>query len=450
MAEIQFKTTFYKSNKAADIKMVNPTVIIPDEGHPIQVVRGKELTQVLSKLREFKLPSEKSPFADNKEGNVKQIAWDMKKVLRANVKGATDMQRLDEEAKWVIDVLIPRIMIVEDGPQFVPILDMRRHSMLNLAFNLHDLASRESDEVMSAGKLLSARPAQIFDSQYVLVNHQEEMAVLATAIMQANDREAYPVSLVRPNLSIRDGVAVFPDDETMVTFSIVRTHPETVAMMLMSDHAMLSMLALRSADNIKRKTTTDIHEMIGNGEMEINAFMEAKIELIKERVKLASEYWGDNPLLKSYFEELNQVEEKEPAQVSKDERKVVAVPGPQNTPKDMIRANNITALVDSVEGQIMDAHGVARKVKGFFRDKFTEGMHPDQVVKMIQDVLDKLAAGFEEFGYDSLYMLNACKYVGRVINDQLPGRGLGVEYVAQLNDYFMPVIIKIKESESKK
>jgi hypothetical protein len=433
------------------VQMYEPTVLIADSGHPIQRLSGKQITEVLSSLREFKLPPEKGPYADNKDGSLAQIAWDMKKALRARVKGLSDSLRIEEEVKWIIDVLIPRMMIFEDGPKIVAIKDMWSHPMLRTVTNFHDLRSRESEEIMDAGSLVASKRAEIFNNEYLLINYEEERVAVAAAILRENEREAYSVSFIRPDLSMREGVAIFPNEETMLTFSFFDTHPQTAAMLLYSDHAMMSVLALQSSENIKRKTTTDVMNMVGEGKTEINAFVDSKMKLMRERIKIASQYWGDNDNIDSHFEELDRMEDREHLSAPEPEPDVVrvVVPGPENTPKDMIRSNNITTIIDGIESRIMDANGVARKVKGLFRTKFTEGMHPDQVVREVKDVLDKLKEAFEEFGYDSLYLLKACKYIGNVINDQLPGRGLGVEYLAELNDYFMPVLIKLREAESK-
>ena len=423
--------------KTVELKFTNPTVVSFDPGHFKCLIEEKAFGKVLADLREHKLPTEKSPYADNKNDDVKKLAWSMKKIAKGN---------LDEEMKWLIDVLHPRIHMEWDSgpkPRITEIEEVRSHPLVEFIYDPTPFSMRKTDAVMTAGTLLAQPKVPLFDSEYRLAICQEEICFLATAIMRANEREAYPVGFVLPNLDMFFGTAVFPNESTMVTFHLSRTHPPVASDMLISDKAATSLIVLASARNMYKKAMFEAAEIVRNGGDIGEDYVNAKIAAIRKRAEVATKYWAGNPMIKPFIESLESKPD-EQAQVPEGMDPEMMQKAKQPSKKEEALFKDIKRSIDDLLISIDERGGIAKK-KLF---GYSKGMLPSEIEERMKSILSRLDKGLTEHGADSLPLLQLAVLARGLVDVEFPSKGLPNDSLNKVRQYLAPVLRKLSEYQN--
>jgi len=351
-----------------------------EPGHSLCVLSDSRFQASLGKLREKKLPPDKGPYADSDKGEVGRIAWLMKKEGRGD---------LESEARWLADILIPRIQMYvnEDGERAdtLDIPDMRSHPDFEILFNNMPGAARESDEPMVPGRFLSQSRKPYQGVNYLLSLYTEELAALATSVMRASNREAYMSQIVGPGQDgketvLFEGVSIFPDEQTMVHMPIDRTHPDVTGLLVQSDPAVLSTLHLRCAANKMHKEFPSLAMSLESGSIIDEKQIEERLKLVRKIAEQAKVNMPENPEIQLF---MNAVNERRDALVSRM-RELLAVSF----------GKGVLKYLADLEHEIRLKKGIARK-KLF---GYTEGVRPDEVERRVRFAVDSMVAGLKKYG----------------------------------------------------
>ena len=144
-----FGARLEKGGHALHVSMRQPEVLVADAGHPFFTLGSLEFPGLLGSLRGKMLPPDKGPYADNANGDISRMA---KQMWRTGKGGPAE---LEEKAKWLIDILLPRAVMDPEGNfHMVPIPDQRSFGDLRMVLDEMPLACRNDDAVITAGRLL--------------------------------------------------------------------------------------------------------------------------------------------------------------------------------------------------------------------------------------------------------------------------------------------------------
>jgi hypothetical protein len=428
----EFKINKPKHGKTIEIEMKNPTVLMFEPGHPLNRMSHSSFRGVLATLRKLKPSPEKSIYADNGKGDLKRIVWNMHSDIRGQTKGASDKDKLIAEIEWIIGAMVPRLENSEEGPVKIPIEGMASHDMLTFAFNGHPLGFRDTDDLMVPRRLIQQEKEKLLGSMYLQVYCQEELSYLAAALLRQAGREAYPAALIgrKKLIDIDQGVAVFPDDKTLMTFLLHSNHPEISQIDLFSDPAAESMIKLRSAENRLRR------ELFRLAMGEIHGVEGESLSFIKRRMKQAKSAWPENPRLADFSSEIEKIEKKE-----------VEMDNAQKELKQEIgHATEASEMVGKLMEDVTDS-GVAKKIRLIGKNK---GMKPEEIEQRMSEIFDKLEEGFELHGSECVPLRMVLNAIEQTALGELKDLGLPTESFRKIKVQLKALNKKNREAERTK
>ncbi len=248
------------------VSMKSPAIVQFPGGHPFCQVTSDEFPDMLASLRGKMLPPDKGPYADNEKGELHKMAFQM----AAAGKGRPD--RLEAECEWLIDVLLPRGEITgaigeKKKVDLWPIDDERSFGDLRLIEWNAAAGARPSYPFITSGSLLGQETIQIEGNVYMPVFYEEEAPLAGAGAIRARHEVDHTVqaylSLLYCNDGLHNGIAVFPDDHTLLSFSNSRTHREVRAIGVLSDPMVMATQWLRRADQKLIRETDYVSRKIG-------------------------------------------------------------------------------------------------------------------------------------------------------------------------------------------
>ena len=396
--DIAFNMNVAAGGKAVEIRLRSPKVVTFEDGHPFLVLSDRNMAPALNALREKKLPPDRGPYADNDKEEVAKVGWEMRKA------GSS----VEEQAMWLIDVVVPRVIINDEGAALVTIPEERSHSKFEFAIDIRGDTAREGDELITPGNLIRQPRLRLYGSDYVHALFSEELANFATAVMRSAGREAYPVMLLGPEMH-HDGVAVFPDEETIMTFFFDRTHPPVFGLNVLSDHATMSILWLRNAEQRMRRELGLIGEAMEKG-MVSEEFIDKTMRIMKRKAAVAAEYLEENPELPAFLS---------------------AVESSRVDGKALLHARGVAGKLQELELEIAGNGRIAKK--GFFGKG--KGMPEADVVERVKGIIDYLGLGFDRYGGQNERLMMAVSMLAELIRVKLPGYGFSQDGSAELHKY---------------
>jgi hypothetical protein len=351
------------NGKRAVISM-RPPEIASSDGSFTFVMKGRHLAEMRDELSRHKLSPEDSPFTAGSKVTV--MAREMRSVIgKAN---------LDNEIQWLIEVLLPRLLIDENS--YRPLQESFMLSsfgpfLLNSGFSV-----RNTDPIMSAESLLT-QPRSTFDfapgASFLSFFTETEMATLAAAVLRASFRDAIVTEIVQPNGEIKRSVGVFVGSEELVNFCFSPYHLDFNILALYSDVTVKSMLVLESAENMyKRLFMTDAGQGFSIDEC-INA--------VKTRAELAVRYWEDNPVVPKLIKAL-------------EEHRATHTESTKHIPFQEI----CQRIFDSAESLVLDVASKGIGSRGGIFSRAKPGLFPDHIEYQAKQIIDSAAKIIQTHG----------------------------------------------------
>ena len=403
-------------NHVVEVSFKRPRLVKFEPGHPFCVLVDESLPSTVKKLREKALSPDKGPYADNEKQDVRKMAW----LMRKSGKGD-----LEDEAKWLIDVMIPRIQHFvnqegEEKTEHIDDSDLQSHPDFEFLWNGVPIAARESDEAMVPGRFLSQELIRMRGSNYLLALYTEELAALATSVMRASGREAYMTQIVGPlpngDISVLyEGVAVFPNERTMVHFALDRTHPAVTGLNVMGDRSVMSILHLRAAANKLKREFVLLNYQLANGLID-DTVIDGRMKLVQEIVGKAKVFMPENieiPLfLEAVADKRNELRSHMFLQLS------------------VSYAQGVLKYLSDMEDELMEKRGIAKKKAV----GSTSGINPEEIERKIRFAADSLVAGFKQYGPQPPLM-DATSSLSFFVESTLVKFGLSEESLKNLRAY---------------
>jgi len=289
---------------------------------------------------------------------------------------------------------------------------------------------------MVPGRFLSQELLKMRGSNYILGLYTEELGALATSVMRVSGRKAFMTQIKAltqdgDEAILSEGVAVFPDERTMVHFPIDRTHPDISGLSVLSDQYTLSLLYMRAAQNKLRKEFNLIKHEVLDGLTDEKVINE-RMKSVKEIVGKAKALMPENPEIPLF---LKAAAERRYALRNQMYFQIVEafVDGVRKYLTDMvdwISENKGIAKEISVEMPVVTEKGI-KKSKVV---RHTSGVKPEEVEDKIKFATNSLVAGFKKYGpWPSLMQAKAS--LSHTIEVMLPHFGLSDESVRNLRAY---------------
>jgi len=255
------------------------------EGGLSYVFKGPAIADISQAFKPHFLPPEDSPFTAGQK--IRQTASEMRSLTGTN---------LDTNITWLIEVIIPRLMLSDEGVRSLQEPTLRNSSLGQFLLN-SGVSARNDDPVMSGESILAQLPTTVSGVPFIPLHNETEMATLAVSVLRASFRDAIVTETVQPNGETRRSVGIFVGSDELVNFCFSPFHPDFVTLALYSDTAVKSMLVLESAENMfGRVFMSEIMPQIP---------VEDKIAMIRKRAELAGRYWEDNPAVPRFLEALD-------------------------------------------------------------------------------------------------------------------------------------------------
>jgi len=278
------------------VAMKSPAIVQFPGGHPFCQITSDEFPGLLTSLRGKMLPPDKGPYADNKNGDLHKMAFQMAAAGRGN---------LVAECEWLIDVLLPRGEItgaVGEGKKadLWPIEDERSFGDLRFIEWNAAAGARPTIPFITAGSLLAQETVKIGGNDYIPVFYEEEIPQAGVGVIRARHEvdhkaEAF-LSLLYCNDGLHNGIAVFPDDHTLLSFSNNRTHREVKAIGVLSDPTVMATQWLRRADQKLIRETDHVTKNIDRGIID-EKYVDTTIAILRAMAAHASFHCPEHPEL---------------------------------------------------------------------------------------------------------------------------------------------------------
>lgn len=377
-----------RCGKLVEIRFATPRILEFEQGKAMSVVSDSHVRGIVRMLMEMKMPAEAGPYADNIDGTLAKAAWEMKKAAGRGGVGA--------EVKWLVEVLMPRAIMDEEGsmrPLQVP--DAISYAPLECVFSAHPATCRESDEIMNAGRLTAQRRINVMGTGYILTLFPDEVSIIGIGVLRAAARMAFSAKLIRHDGAAIEGIVVFPNDSTMITFSIDRTHPPTLGVDVLDDMAVMSLLAVHSAENrLKRDLLSE--PAVGD--------VNETVRLIRERAELAACYWPENPSIPRFLRMLENIEEQR---------------------KGMATVEKTVDAITELAAGITAAGGI--------KHLFGKGMPEAEVIRAVKSIIDGIADSRGNVDREEFHRTIAT--LGMFLQITLPQFGLSKRALFTLTGY---------------
>ncbi len=375
------------------VSMRQPEVLVADAGHPFFTLGSLEFPGLLGSLRGKMLPPDKGPYADNANGDISRMA---KQMWRTGKGGPAE---LEEKAKWLIDILLPRAVMDPEGNfHMVPIPDQRSFGDLRMVLDEMPLACRNDDAVITAGRLLQQPRIGYAGNDYLPIMHTEEPPLVAVAAMRALQMEAYMSLLFSPDMehggvAIHEGIAVFPDETTLLSFniSLSRTHLPIMGISVLSDPMVMATQWLRCADQVMRMELIHLDDNVARGLINDES-VDTTIQLIKAKAAMAS------------FLSSGEHAELEPF--------LAKAHGARLDWKALLTHHTVGMRLDNLVAQL-DRRGLAPRV--------ADGIKPGDVSAYLKRLVSVVAAGYYKCSADNEYVMACHSMLDQFIRG-MPGR----------------------------
>jgi len=486
-----------KGENAVGVYIANRTLRF-EQGHPICTLANKEFPSILSQLRSKKLPPEEGPYADNKNGDINKLRkWLREKAGKDGLTG---------EIEWLIDILMPRkqeflapdvdevgrVVLAENGqPVLVPytqeldVEDLKCHDDFEFVLTRLPGNARDSDDLMTPGRIFLQDKWNDKGAQYLLLLDSFEIAAIAVAIMRSSGADVPRLQIVGSEGPARqpfgleaylteihglvpadpldpeckkfakgktgDGVALFPDETTMLHFYINRTHPSVSEIHILSDQAVKSTLQFINANNRLVKGLGAFDMQFDEEQVKADeALLDAKINAVLEIAKAGQKLWPENPRLHELHSRIA---------IERGVRigAIQAVKGAELDQAATAYAVGVLKKLSDLEDEVVKAGGIAggdfvarmrqkggRKAKDdlFGRGKGSAAvaqpdaglLKPEEVEKKVKGIMEEIAAGFRKFGPLEI-LLKANASMSAMIEGTLRAYGLPDTSIGRLRKH---------------
>jgi hypothetical protein len=384
--------------------MRQPEVLITPPGHPIVTFSSSEFPGLLGSLRSKMLPPDKSPYADNKDGDIGRMAWNVQMT------SAKKSDQLEEQAQWLIDVLLPRAIMGPDGGVYmVPIEEPRSHGNLRIMLNELPNAVRMNDDVITAGGVLAHPRTQFGGNDYLPVIHTEEPPMVAVAVMRVLRMEAYMSLLFCPDIehggvAIHEGVAVFPDDHTLLSFGISRMHAPIIGLAVLSDPTVMATQWLRNADQVMRRELIHLDANVAR-DLINDQSVDTIIQLIKAKAAMASFLSPEHAELEPFLAKVHEA---------------------RLDWKGLLTHHHVGARLDNLVAQISQ-HGVAVSGCG--------GITPESISQYLKMLVDAVANGYFKSGPNHEYVVKCHDMLATFVTEMPTRFGFPIEQARAVLKY---------------
>lgn len=452
----------------------SPALLDFEPGHPVCTIENGRFPSVLKALREKKLPPDQGPCADNERKDVrKAYRWLRERAGKDN---------LEAEVELLIDIMMPRRqeyavpvkgedgeMHLEAMTQVINLPNLRSYDAEDDGFEfvLNRLPDhgRESDDLMIPARILMQDKWEEKGSKCLLLRDSFEVAAIAAAIMRGGSEEAI-LQVVGSDNSIRralgreayitqiigrvrvgpgdddfregpvgEGLAVFPNDTTMVHFYFHRTHPSVSEINILSDYAVMSRLHLINAEHRLRKGLSQFDYAVDHDGAD-QKLLDEKINAVLEIIKTAKRYFPENPEIALLHRQITDERQK---------RLVFLHHVKEQQAEQAATAFSVSILqkMSTLEDYVMGAGGIASddlvarmKKKGGSQGKKAAAavLKPAEIEKKVREIIDEIAEGLRKFGPRE-FLMKANASMSAMIEGTLRALGLPDTSIIGLRRY---------------